>query len=367
MKAPKIKDVATYLELLAPRSYQEAYDNAGLLTGNPETEIAGVLVTLDCTEDVIAEAIRLKCNLIVAHHPIIFKGLKKLVGQTYVERTIIAAIKHDIAIYAAHTNLDNVHNGVNKKIAEKLDLTKTRILAPRKDTLSKLVTFAPSTHAEQITLALHAAGAGHIGNYSHCSFQSKGTGSFQPDADATPFVGQAGQTERVDETRIELLFPSHIEASVVRVLKSAHPYEEVAYYITKLENENQEVGAGLIGELTSAEEQIHFLQRLKRQMGITYLRHTHPLKHPLKIIALCGGAGSFLLPEAIRQGADIFISADFKYHEFFDAEGKIMIADIGHYESEQFTKELFVEVLSKKFPTFAINFSNTVTNPISYL
>ena len=367
METPKIKDVAAFLESLAPRAFQETYDNTGLLTGNPDTQVTGVLATLDCTEAVVSEAVAMNCNLIVAHHPIIFKGLKKLTGQTYVERTVIAAIKNNVAIYAAHTNLDNVHQGVNKKIAEKLGLRNTSILVPRRDTLLKLVTFVPKEYTDRVTKALHDAGAGQIGNYKDCSFQVAGKGKFQPNENAKPFVGKAGQMESVEEIRVEVIFPIHLEKSMLKALHESHPYEQAAHYLSRLENENQEVGAGLIGELTVAEEPIQFLQRLKRQMNLTYLRHTQPLDQSVKKVAVCGGAGSFLLPDAIRQGAQVYISADFKYHEFFDAAGKIMIVDIGHYESEQFTKELFVEVLSKKFPTFAINFSKTVTNPISYL
>lgn len=368
MEKPKIKDVAAYLESLAPRALQESYDNTGLLIGDPHTGVLGVLVTLDCTESVVDEAIALKCNLIVAHHPIIFKGLKKLTGQTYVERTVIKAIKNDVAIYTAHTNLDNVYQGVNKKIAEKIGLKNTKVLAPRIGTLSKLVTFVPKEHLEAVTNQLHEAGAGQIGNYKNCSFQIPGTGIYQPTDNAKPFIGKPGQRETVSEVRLEVLLPTHLEKSILAALRSSHPYEEVAYYLNRVENENQGIGAGLSGETANPEEPIQFLMRLKKQMNVSVIRHTPLLlDRPVQKVAVCGGAGSFLLPEAISQGVDVFISADFKYHEFFDADGKIIIADIGHYESEQFTQELFIEVLRKKFNTFAINFSKTVTNPISYL
>lgn len=366
MQTSKIKDVSAFLESLAPQHLQESYDNSGLLTGNPDTTVSGVLVTLDCTEAVIAEAIDLNCNLIVSHHPIIFKGIKKLTGQTYVERTIIAAVKNDIAIYAAHTNLDNVHHGVNKKIADKLGLKNTRVLTPRKGTLSKLVTFVPKEHLNAVLHVLYAAGAGQIGMYKNCSFQVSGTGTFEPNSAAKPFIGKPGQQETVEEVRIELILPTHEENKILNALRKEHPYEEVAYYLTHVENEDQDIGAGLLGELETPEEPIQFLQRLKKQMNVSVVRYTPFTNKMLNKVALCGGAGSFLLPQAIAQGADVFVSADFKYHEFFDAEGRILIADIGHYESEQFTKELLLEVLSKKFSTFAINFSKTVTNPISY-
>ncbi|CAN5334712.1 Nif3-like dinuclear metal center hexameric protein [soil metagenome] len=367
MEGAKIKDVTAYLESLAPVVYQESYDNSGLLTGDPNAEVRGILVTLDCTEAVIEEAIRVNCNMIVAHHPILFKGIKKLTGKTYVERTLIKAIRHEVAIYAIHTNLDNVHEGVNKMIAEKIGLKNTKVLLPRGDTLSKLETFIPKESLEAVMEALHAAGAGQIGNYKNCSFQSEGTGTFQPNENASPFIGKTGQAERVNELKVEVLFPSHLRPGILSALQRSHPYEEVAYYITKLDNTNQEVGAGLIGELDVDVEPIIFLQRLKQHMNLSVVRHTALSAKPVRRVAICGGAGSFLLGEAIAQEADVFVSSDFKYHEFFDAEGKITIADIGHYESEQFTKELLNKVLSKKFTTFAINFSKTVTNPISYL
>ncbi|CAN5230771.1 Nif3-like dinuclear metal center hexameric protein [soil metagenome] len=366
MQAVKIKDVTTYLESIAPIVYQESYDNSGLITGNPGEQIRGILVTLDCTEGVVDEAIAANCNLIVAHHPILFKGVKRLTGKTYVERTLIKAIKNDIAIYAIHTNLDNVIDGVNRKIAEKLDVRNVRVLRPLKSTLSKIVAFVPKDDIEAILAALHHAGAGHIGNYNNCSFQVDGLGTFQPGEKATPLIGETGKQEIVKETRIELIFPSYKEVDIISAIKKAHPYEEVAYYITPITNEDQNTGSGLIGELESPIEPIQFLKRLKSQMNVSMLRHT-ALPKSITKVAVCGGAGSFLLADAIAHGADVFVSSDFKYHEFFDAEGKIMIADIGHYESEQFTKDLLSEVLSKKFTTFAINFSKTVTNPISYL
>lgn len=366
MATTTIKNVTDHLESLAPRSFQEDYDNSGLLTGDLNAPVKGILVTLDCIEKVVDEAIENNCNLIVAHHPIIFRGLKKITGQNYVERTIIKAIKNDIAIYAIHTNLDNVHTGVNKKIAEKIGLKNLKILKPRKDTLGKLVTFIPKENAGDVLNALHKAGAGNIGDYKNCSFQVAGEGTFMPSGKAQPHIGQTNQLERVDEIRAEVIFPDHLTRKILHALKESHPYEEVAYYLSRLENENQEVGSGMIGELDKPIEPFEFLNGLKKVMNSKIVRHTQPTKE-IKKVAVCGGAGSFLLPSAIARGADVFVSADFKYHEFFDADGKIMIADIGHYESEQFTKDLLVEVLKEKFTTFAIIFSKTVTNPLSYL
>ena len=366
MQTPKIKDVTAFFESLAPKAYQESYDNSGLLVGNLDLDVKGILISLDCTEEVVEEASATGCNLIVSHHPIVFKGLKSITGKTYVERAVMAAIKKDIALYAIHTNLDNIRTGVNRKIAERIGLSNTSILSPRKGTLSKLVTFVPEKNLEPVLAALHSAGAGQVGDYKDCSFQVPGTGTFQPTEAAKPFIGQKGQKEKVAEIRIEVLVPDHLADKILKALRTTHPYEEAAYYLTRLENDNQEVGSGLIGELTQAEEPMTFLKRLKKDMQVSIIRHTNPSK-PIRTVAVCGGAGSFLLGEAIRKGADAFVSSDFKYHEFFNAEGKILIADIGHYESEQFTKDLLMEVLTENFTTFACHFSKSVTNPISYL
>ncbi|MDZ4715426.1 MAG: Nif3-like dinuclear metal center hexameric protein [Cytophagales bacterium] len=367
MQTTKIKDVIAYLESHAPRAYQESYDNSGLLTGDLEAPVTGTLLTIDCTEEVVEEAAVLGCNLIISHHPILFKGLKSLTGRTYVERTIMASVRKEIAIYAAHTNLDNVRHGVNKKIADQLGLVGTQILRPSRGSLSKLVTFVPPDSLDKVLEALHHAGAGSIGNYENCSFQVQGTGTFRPNQEASPVVGKAGNLEKAGETRVEVIFPTHVAESLLAALRGAHPYEEVAYYLSSLENENQDVGAGIIGELASPQDALHFLEHVKKVMQAPVIRHTALPGKPIHKVAVCGGAGSFLLPDAIRRGAQVYISADFKYHEFFDADGKILIADIGHYESEQYTKELFWEVLNQKFTTFAFHFSKTATNPIRYL
>lgn len=363
----KIKDVTRFLESLAPRSYQESYDNSGLLTGNPSHEVKGILTALDCTEAVVDEAVSTKANLIVSHHPILFKGVKKLTGSNYVERVIIKAIKNDIAIYAIHTNLDNVHTGVNRKLAERVGLTNLKILAPKKGTLSKLVTFIPKENADAVLSALHDAGAGQIGHYKNCSFRVEGTGTFMPDETARPHIGTSLSQEYVQEVRAEVIFPTEATSFIMQALKRAHPYEEIAHYLTALDNENQEVGSGMIGDLHPGQEPLNFLKGLKDRMQLDVIRHTKIVDTEINRVAVCGGAGSFLLGHAIEAGAQIFITADYKYHDFFDADGRIIVADIGHYESEVATKELLVEVLTKKFNTFAINFSKTVTNPISYL
>ncbi len=362
----QIKDIIRELELLAPPSYQESYDNAGLLVGSHETSVTGALLSLDVTEEIVEEAIQKNCNLIVAHHPIVFKGLKKLNGKNYVERTVIKAIKNDIAIYAIHTNLDHVATGVNWEIANRLGLKNIKVLAPKKQLLMKLTFFAPTESTQAILDILFAAGAGKIGKYENCSFRTEGTGTFLPGESANPTIGQNGRLEEVHEHRCEVMFPSHLTNDIVTALLKSHPYEEVAYYLTALENENQEVGAGAVGELSEALPVEKFLELLKVSMNVTLVKYTESANEMIRRIAVCGGAGSFLLSDAIRNKADAFVTADYKYHEFFDAENKIMICDIGHYESEVFTKNLLHNYLSGKFPNFALCLSDVNTNPVRY-
>ena len=295
-----------------------------------------------------------------------FRGLKSLTGKNYVERTVIKAIKHDVALYASHTNLDNVHHGVNRRISEKLGLHNVRILAPKTDTLQKLVTFVPLADTDKVLQALGEAGAGQIGNYQNCSFRTAGTGTFQPNEQADPHIGKAGKREEVEEQRVEVMYPAHLSNRILAALREAHPYEEVAYYQQALTNENQEVGSGMIGELSQPVSGTNFLAYLKEKMQLSVVRHTQLLDSPVQRVAVCGGAGSFLLPHALRQRADAFVTADYKYHEFFDADGRLVIADIGHYESEVFTKELLGELLSKKFVNFAVRLSEVNTNPVFY-
>lgn len=362
-----IREVVSFLDSIAPPAYQESYDNAQLITGDPSARVNGILCSLDATEAVVDEAISLGCNLIVAHHPIVFKGLKSFTGKNYVERTIIKAIKNDIAIFAIHTNLDHVAHGVNKKIADKIGLTKTKILSPKKGILNKLSTFVPSAAMEQVMTALFDAGAGKIGEYSGCSFISEGSGTFIPSENANPTIGRKNNPEKVPEIKIEVMFPSHLERQIITALKKAHPYEEVAYYIHQLENENQEVGAGMVGELSTALDEKDFLVHLKSKMNLQVIKHTSLINKPIKKVAICGGSGIFLLNAAKKSGAEIFITSDVKYHEFFDADNQIVICDIGHYESEIFTKELLLELLSQKFTNIALYFTKIVTNPITYL
>jgi dinuclear metal center YbgI/SA1388 family protein len=364
----QIKEIIQHLESIAPSAYQESYDNSGLIVGDANTICTGVLVCLDSTEDIVNEAITKGCNLIVAHHPIVFKGLKKFNGKNYVERTVIKAIKNDVAIYAIHTNLDNVFfQGVNTMIAEKLGLKNTKILVNKIQTLSQLTTFSPIENTQAVLDAMYSAGAGQIGAYKNCSFRTEGIGTFQPTDDAQPHIGELNKNAEVKENRIEVIFPTYLASKIIQALKKAHPYEEVAYYLQSIENENQEVGSGIIGELEMPYEALDFLTDLKKTMQCAIVRYTQPLQKKVQRIAVCGGAGSFLLKDAMAQGADVFVTADYKYHEFFDADGRIIIADIGHFESEQYTIQLIFSIISKKFPNFAVYSTGVNTNPVKYL
>lgn len=362
----KISEVITYLEQVCPPAYQESYDNCGLIMGNAGNDIKGALLCLDSTEAVVEEAIKLKCNLIIAHHPILFSPIKKLTGKTYAERVIISAIKHDICIYAMHTNLDNIHTGVNRKIAEKIGLQDLSILSPKKGILRKLVTFCPRDHADEVRNAIFDAGAGVIGDYNECSFNAPGMGTFKAGQGTNPFVGSKGKRHYEKEERIETIFPAHLEGAILKALMNSHPYEEVAYDIYPLENVHPRVGAGMIGNLAKPMKEKDFLALLKQNMKLECIRHTPLLGKKVEKVAICGGSGSFLLPDAIKAGADMLVTADFKYHQFFDAENKLVIADIGHYESERFTPEIVSAILKEKFHTFALQISKTNTNPVNY-
>lgn len=362
----KINEIVSFLETIAPASLQESYDNAGLLTGNAGWECTGIITTLDATEVVVDEAIQKKCNLIVAHHPIIFGGLKSITGKNYVEQTVIKAIKNDIAIFAIHTNLDNVIKGVNGKIADKLGLINQQILSPKKNKLKRLITFVPNEHAEKVRSAIFSAGGGHVGNYSECSFNSKGEGTFLANEGTDPFIGKIGERHREPEVKMEIIFPQWIENAVITAMKTAHPYEEVAYDIISLDNIHQHTGSGILGELSNAMDESAFLLQLKQIFGLSVIKHTVLTGKQVKKVALCGGAGSFLIGAAVAAGADFYVTGDVKYHEFFDANNRLVIADIGHYESEQFTNDLLFDILTEKFPNFAVLKTEVKTNPVHY-
>ncbi|RNC85121.1 MAG: Nif3-like dinuclear metal center hexameric protein [Winogradskyella sp.] len=362
-----VQDVINHLHHLAPLAYAEDFDNVGLLVGDKNQKITGVLVTLDTLEDVVDEAIEKNCNLIVSFHPIIFKGLKKLTGKNYVERVAIKAIRHNISIFAIHTALDNAFQGVNSIICDQLELKNKRILIPQKETIKKLTTYVPKANAEELRTQLFEAGAGDIGNYASCSFNSEGKGTYKGNDESNPTIGVKGKLHTEDETMVSVTYKKHVESSVLKALFDAHPYEEVAYEVITLENTNQKIGMGMIGELDSEQSERQFLGYVKEKMNAGVVRHSKLLNKPVKKVAVLGGSGSFAIGAAKAAGADVFITADLKYHDFFSAENKIVLADIGHYESEQFTKTFLVDYLSKKITNFAIILSNTNTNPVKYL
>ncbi len=362
-----ISDVTKAIEEVAPLHYAEDFDNVGLLVGDAATQVRGVLVTLDTLEETVDEAIGKNCNLIVSFHPIIFSGLKKITGKNYVERVVLKAIQNNIAIYATHTALDNSKEGVSAKIASVLQLKNTHILVPKKHLIQKLSTYVPQEHIDTVRNALFAAGAGSIGKYSQCSFTSQGIGSFLPHEDANPTLGTPGKLHSTEEVQLQVVFEDQYTAAVLKALFEAHPYEAVAYELIKTENIHNDIGMGMVGELPEPMDTNHFLGYLKEHMQTDMIRHTQALNRPIKTVAVLGGSGSFAIDQAIRVKADAYVSADFKYHDFFKAEGRILLADIGHYESEQFTKNLLVDYLTKKFTNFAIVLSQKSTNPIYYI
>ncbi|PKG49719.1 Nif3-like dinuclear metal center hexameric protein [Olleya sp. 1-3] len=361
-----VKDLINHLEEIAPLNYAEDFDNVGLLVGDKNTTVTNVLVTLDTLEEVVDEAIAKKCNFILSFHPIIFKGLKSLTGKNYVERTVLKAIKNNIAIYAIHTALDNDNNGVNAMMCNQLNLINQRILIPQKQTIKKLTTYVPVAEAETLRTALFNAGAGQIGNYKNCSFNVNGIGTYNATEKANPVIGVIGENHSEAETQLNITYAKHVEKSVLKVLFETHSYDEVAYEVTTIENTNQNIGMGMIAELKTTHTETEFLHYLKEKMDISLIRHSKLSDRPVKKVAVLGGSGSFAINAAKAAGADAFVTSDLKYHDFFQAENAILLADIGHYESEQYTKSGLVAILTKKIPNFAFILSNTNTNPVKY-
>jgi len=363
----KIKEIVSALERFAPLPLQDGFDNAGLQIGLTEAEATGALLCLDVTESIIDEAITLGYNLVISHHPLIFKGYKSITGKDYVERCILKAIKNDIVIYSAHTNLDNAPGGVNFKIAEKIGLSNVRILSCKEDSLLKMVTFVPVEHTEKVRHALFNAGCGNIGNYDSCSYNLEGEGTFRAQEGANPFCGKIGELHTEKEIRIETILPSFKKNAVMRALMAAHPYEEPAFDFYPLKNSWSQAGAGVVGELKSPETELDFLKRIKKTFEVGCIKHNKLTGRLISKVALCGGAGAFLLSEAINCDADVFITGEIRYHDYFGHENDILMAEIGHYESEQYTKEIFYSLLRDLFPNFLIQFSKINTNPIKYL
>ncbi len=363
----RIRDIIQTIEQLAPLPLQEEYDNSGLQCGDPNREVTGVLLAIDVTEDVVDEAIALGCNLIVTHHPIAFRPFRSLTGRNYVERTMIMAIRNDIALYAAHTNLDNARGGVNYKLAEMLELQHVKVLAPREHALLKFVTTVPLQHAESVRNALFNAGAGHIGNYDSCSYNLKGEGTFRPGADANPFVGEKETLHFEQEVRIETVVPVMKKEEVLRALLAVHPYEEPVFDLYPIVNEWGQHGSGVVGVLPEPMPEQEFLYLLKDLFNLPTISHTKLQGREIRDVAICGGAGAFLIPRAVAYGADAFVTGEAKYNDFYDVEDRLLLAVVGHYESEICTKELFFDLLSKKFATFAIHKSAFDANPVKYL
>ncbi|MCJ7448541.1 MAG: Nif3-like dinuclear metal center hexameric protein [Bacteroidales bacterium] len=362
----KLKELCSFLDSAIPLSFQEGYDNSGLQIGLPEKEISSALITLDVTEAVLDEAGYNGCDIIVSHHPVIFNGIKRITGVSFSERILLKAIKQEIAIYSAHTNLDVISNGVSRKMAEKLNLQDIKVLVPLKNRLLKLVTYVPESHLEKVRDAVFAAGAGVLGNYDFCSFMTPGTGSFRGNENTNPFVGEKGKIHFEKEFRLETILFSHLKSRVINAMLKAHPYEEVAYDIYSLENENINTGMGCTGKLSEPMADNDFLKFISSVFSANGIRFSSPKRNKIVKVAVCGGSGAALLPDAIDSGADAFITADIRYHSYFEAGNKILIADIGHYESEKFSAEILYDLIIKKFPKFALRFSEVNTNPINY-
>ena len=363
----KIKDIIREIEHYAPLPLQEGFDNAGVQVGDVNQLATGALLCLDVTEETLDEAIEQGCNLVISHHPLAFKAFKSLTGSSYIERCMIKACKYDLVIYAAHTNLDNVAGGVNYRLAELIGLRNVRILSPQKDALLKLVTFVPEDYAEIMRNTLFNAGAGCIGNYDSCSYNLHGEGTFRAGEGCEPFCGEIGKLHTEKETRVEVVLPAFKKASVTRALLSVHPYEEPAFDFYPLANVWEQAGSGVVGELPEEEDEESFLLRVKDLFDVGCVKHSRFTGRPIREVAICGGSGAFLIKDAIAYGADIFITGEAKYNDFYDVEDRILLAVIGHYESEICTKDIFYNIISKKFPTFAVHFSNVDSNPVKYL
>lgn len=363
----KLSHIIRIIEEMAPPVLQESYDNSGLQVGDPNAEISGALISLDVTEKVVEEALTHGCGLIISHHPLIFGEMRSLTGRTPNERTVIMAIRNNIAIYSAHTSLDNVREGVSKILCERLGIKKTKVLAPRKNLLRKLVTFCPENEADKVRNALFEAGAGHIGDYDSCSFNLPGRGSFRGLEGTDPFVGETGKLHFEDETRLEVIYPVYLENAVIDAMLDAHPYEEVAYDIYPLENEFSGAGSGMVGYLDQDMEQSAFLSFVKEKAGSGCVKHSVLTGRKIRKVAVCGGSGAFLIPSAIGEAADAFLTGEIKYHDFYKADGKILLAAIGHYESERFSKELLMRGVNEKIPNFAVRLAKTDINPVNYL
>ncbi len=370
----KLKEIISFLESIAPLALQEDYDNAGLIIGNIEKQVESTLICLDVTEAVLEEAVKNGHDLIISHHPLIFRGITKINPDQYPGNIIAGAIRHNIAVYAIHTNLDNVDQGISRLLAEQIGLKDLNVLKPLKGELKKLVVFCPDIKLSDgqyvpglVRNAMFEAGAGFIGDYDSCSYNTDGMGTFRGLEGTNPFIGTQGKMTVQKEVKIETVVPSYLQNKVIKSMKEVHPYEEVAYDIYPLDNEYEKAGSGMIGDLPLEMTQKEFLNMVRENLGCKALRHSDISKKKISKVAVCGGAGSFLIGDAIRSEADAFISSDLKYHDYFGTNKNLLLVDAGHYETEQFFIDYLYQLLIKKFSTFAISKTMLISNPINYL
>ncbi len=363
-----IGHITAALEQYAPFQLQEDFDNCGLIIGSPAHECSGVLVSVDVTTAVVKEAIESGCNLIVAHHPLLFKGIKRLNGLSPVEQAVKLALCHDIAVYACHTCLDNAAEGVSHMMAAKLGLEVVKVLEPKRGTLTALSVCVPAESADELRLALFEAGAGSIGDYDSCSFAVTGMGTFRPLDGAEPYSGKVGSQYIGEEVRLDLVLPSYLQNSVEKALVEVHPYEEPAYQFFPMLNGSRHLGLGAVGNLAHALTPDELVAHVKSVFQSPVARcSAYPADSIIRRVAVCGGAGSSLIPKAIAAGAQAIVTSDTRYHDFVDYANTILIVDIGHHESENCTKDIFYHIITKKFPNFAVRYANADINPINYL
>lgn len=362
-----VSDIIAAIEEYAPLSLQESYDNSGLQVGDRAQVVTAVLLCTDVTEEIIGEAVARGANLIISHHPLLFHGLKHLTGRNPIERIVRAAVKRDIAIYSSHTSMDNATGGVSFKMAEKIGLGNVSVMLPQPGQLYKLVVFVPIKEAARVRDAMFAAGAGRLGDYDSCSYALEGKGSFRALAGAHPWVGSIDELHHEDEMRLEVLVMRNCKDAVVQAMLRSHPYEEPAYDLIELDNPSKYTGSGVVGDTQQPIEAAEFLNSLKTAFGTAMVRYAGNIHQMISRVALCGGAGADFIGDAVAAHADIYVTGDVKYHEFTSYCDKILIADIGHYESEHFTKEIFYDIIQKKFPNFATYYAELEKNPINYL
>ena len=364
-----VQDVATALEAWAPPGSKLSYDNVGLQVGDPNRAVTTVLIALDLTPAVVDEAEAMGADLIVTHHPLLFKPLKRLGPTDFVSGLAYRLAQLGIAYYAIHTNLDAAPDGVSFALAEHLGLESVRFLDGMRDSLAKLVTFVPASHADAVRAALAEAGAGRIGDYTACSFSSSGTGRFRPGAGTDPFSGTPGALESVDEVRLEVEVARWDVARIVRALLQAHPYEEVAYDVYHVEQSATRAGLGAVGTLATPEPLRDFLRRVSDRLDAASLRYVGDDDALIETVAVCGGSGSSLIAQARAAGADAYVTADVTYHTFFeplslDGTPQLALIDAGHYETEWITERLLTDWLAAQFEGLSVRATAHRTSPM---